>query len=232
MKYTGFGRSYLQRLDQVMSGSLVLVLLSVAGIGAAMADQAGRQAMRLLGDQSFIGLEYPVLGVQEFCPLIVALVLAMRVGAGFSAELATLRSDDTWNALVVLRAQPFRRRALPMMLALPLGTAVLTVLSVFAWEVAGVVVMLARSGINPFTFIHIEVISPSLLGVLLLKSTLFGAAIGVGAARAALGPFGPFGPNGPKGRLDLGSAVTQGVVNGTMLVLAINLLVDVWWHTR
>ncbi len=223
------GRALVARLDQVMSGSLLLVLISVAGVGAAMADQAGRQAMRLLGDQSFIGVEYPVLGAQEFCPLIVALVLAMRIGAGFTAELATLRSDDTWSALVVFRAHPLRRRVAPMIVALPLGTAVLTVLSLLAWELAGVAVMLARSGINPFTFIHFEVITVSLLGVLLLKSALFGVGIGIGAAWSALGPALWGGDSRPG---ELGPTVTAGLVNGTLLCLTMNLFIDIWWHTR
>jgi len=92
-------RAVLRRLDDVVWGSLWLVLAAAACVGAAMADQAGRQALRLLGDQSFIGVEYPVLGVQEFCPLVVALVLAQRVGAGFAAEIASLVVDGTMDAL-------------------------------------------------------------------------------------------------------------------------------------
>jgi phospholipid/cholesterol/gamma-HCH transport system permease protein len=200
---------------------LVLVLVAVSGIGAAMADQAGRQAMRLLGDQSFVGVEYPVLGLQEFCPLVVALVLALRVGAGFTAELATLRRDDTFDALVVAGAHPWRTRILPMALALPPGTLALTVVALVAWEAAGVLVVLGRSGINPFTFFHPEVVTSSLLALLVAKSLVFGVCIGAGAIIAAMAPLRPGEP---------GVTVTRGVVLGTLFTLGANLVFDVGWY--
>lgn len=211
----------LRRLDEVIVGSLVLVLVAVSGIGAAMADQAGRQAMRLLGDQSFVGVEYPVLGLQEFCPLVVALVLSLRIGAGFTAELATLRRDDTFDALVVAGAHPWRTRILPMALALPPGTLALTVVALVAWETAGVLVMLGRSGINPFTFIHPEVVTSSLLALLVAKSLVFGVCVGAGAIIAAMAPIRPGEP---------GVTVTRGVVLGTLFTLGANLVFDVGWY--
>jgi phospholipid/cholesterol/gamma-HCH transport system permease protein len=214
-------RLLLRRLDEVVWGSLLLVTVSVGCIGAAMADQAGRQAMRLLGDQSFIGLEYPVLGVQEFCPLVVALVLALRIGAGFSAELASLRADDTFDALTVMGLRPWRTRIVPMLVALPLGAVVLSLTSVLSWEAAGVLVMLGRSGINPFTFVHPEVLSPSLLLLLCAKSAAFGASVGAGATVAAMGSVLPG---------DVGQTVTRGVVLGTLCALTVNLVFDVGWH--
>jgi phospholipid/cholesterol/gamma-HCH transport system permease protein len=211
----------LRRLDEVIVGSLLLVLVAVSGMGAAMADQAGRQAMRLLGDQSFVGVEYPVLGLQEFCPLVVALVLALRVGAGFTAELATLRRDDTFDALVVAGARPWRTRILPMVLALPPGTLALTLIALVGWEAAGVLVMLGRSGINPFTFIHPEVVTSSLLALLVGKSLVFGGCVAGGAIIAAMGPARPGEP---------GVTVTRGVVLGTLFTLGANLVFDVAWH--
>lgn len=214
-------RLLLRRLDEVVWGSLLLVTVSVGAVGAAMADQAGRQAMRLLGDQSFIGLEYPVLGVQEFCPLMVALVLALRVGAGFTAELASLRADDTFDALTVMGLQPWRTRIAPMLVALPLGAIVLSVTSMLTWELAGVLVMLGRSGINPFTFVHLEVLSPSLLLLLCAKSAAFGASVAVGAVFVAMRSHLPG---------DVGHTVTRGVVLGTLCALSINLAFDVGWY--
>lgn len=210
----------LRRLDDVVWGSLLLIIAAASTVGAAMADQAGRQAMRLLGDQSFIGLEYPVLGVQEFCPIVTAIVLAQRVGAGFSAELASLHADGTWDAQRLFRTHPFERRVLPMALALPLGAMILAVIAVLVWEVGGVVVMLARSGINPFTFVHPEVITRPLVGLLLCKCFLFGLCIFGGAVSAAWST---------REHGDVGRATTDAVVRGTLLCLLVNLILDVAW---
>lgn len=218
-------RAVLRRLDDVVWGSLLMVMLASGCVGAAMGDQAGRQAMRLLGDQSFVGLEYPVLGVQEFAPLIVAIVLAQRVGAGFAAELSSLRADGTFDALRLYGAQPLRTRVWPMAVALPVGSVLTCVVALLAWETGGVLVMLGRSGINPFTFVHPEVVTPTLLAFMILKSVLFGVAVFVGGAQAGLRPR-PAHDDG------VGARTTRGVVLGTLYTLALNLGLDLWWHLR
>ncbi|MBM4280827.1 MAG: ABC transporter permease [Deltaproteobacteria bacterium] len=213
-------RAVVRRLDEVVWGSLVLVVAAAGCVGAAMADQAGRQAMRLIGDQSFIGLEYPVLGVQEFCPLVTALVLAQRVGAGFAAELASLVVDGTLDALRLFHARPTARRIAPMALALPPGSVVLGVIAVVVWELAGIVAMFARSQVNPFTFFHPEAVSKPMLVELVGKCALFGACVFVGATTAALRA---------RNHGDVGRATTDAVVVGTLLCLLVNVVVDVAW---
>ena len=210
----------LKRFDEVVWGSILLVSATAAMVGAAMADQAGRQAMRLLGDQSFIGLEYPVLGVQEFCPLLTAIVLAQRVGAGFSAEVSSLIADGTWDAQLLYRTRPWQRRVWPMALALPVGTWILGVVAMVVWEGGGIGVMLLRSHINPFTFFHPEVVTWTLLALLSAKCLLFGACIFAGSISAAMKT---------RDHGDIGRATTDAVVRGTLLCLLLNLLIDVAW---
>ncbi len=196
-----------------------------------MADQAGRQAMRLLGDQSFIGLEYPVLGVQEFCPLVTAIVLAQRVGAGFSAELSSLIADGTWDAQILYQTRPWQRRVVPMALALPLGTLVLCTIAIVVWELGGIAVMLLRSNINPFTFFHPEVVTPSLLGLLTAKGLVFGLCIFAGSVSAAFsGRASVLNLNTATGDPgDVGRATADAVVRATLLCLLVNLVIDVAW---
>jgi phospholipid/cholesterol/gamma-HCH transport system permease protein len=213
-------RAVLRRLDDVVWGSLLLVVAAAACVGAAMADQAGRQAMRLIGDQSFIGLEYPVLGVQEFCPVVVAIILAQRTGAGFAAEVASLVVEGTFDALRLFRTHPVERRLVPMALALPVGSVVLGVVAVVAWESAGVLAMLVRFQTNPFTFFHPEAVLPSMLVELVGKCLLFGVGVFLGATMCALRA---------KRHGDVGRATTDAVVVGTLVCLLVNVLIDIAW---
>ena len=82
------------------------------------------------------------------------------------------------------------------------------------------VVMLARSGINPFTFVHPEVITRALLWLSLGKCFAFGVCIVVGAVSAAFGV---------RVHGDVGRATTEAVVRATLFALATNLLFDVGW---
>ena len=133
-----------------------------------------------------IGPEYIVLGVQEFGPLMVCITLAMRVGAGFSAELAALSAEQTLGALQLFKTDPVKRLLTPMAVALPLGAVALGLIGIVVWELCGIVTLMLRSQVNPFTFLHPEAVTSSMLVLSLAKTASFGVLIYLGAATAAL----------------------------------------------
>jgi phospholipid/cholesterol/gamma-HCH transport system permease protein len=205
----------------VVPGSLLVVVVAVAAVGVALGDQAARQAQRLLGDQSFIGPEFIVLGVEEFGPLIVALALAQRVGAGFAAEVATLQSEDTLDALALYGDDPTRKLLAPMGFALVFGAVCLGALGFVAWEIAGIVTLYARSGTNPFTFFHPEAIKGSGVVLMIVKCATNGALVFVTALHAGLGARG--------GAESVGAAATRAVVGGVVACMTASLVFDVAW---
>lgn len=214
-------RAFVERLDEVLWGSLFLTTVTVACVGAAMSDQAANQAMRLLGDMSFIGPEYIVLGFEEFGPLIVALTLAARTGAGFAAEVATLESEQTLDMLELFGADPVRDRLAPMGAALVVGGACLGLLSAFTWEVAGILTMLGRHGVNPLSFFHPEALGVKSLVLCVVKNASMGGLVFVGALLAGLSARG--------GAEEVGDATTRAGVYALVLVLTCNLGIDVVW---
>jgi phospholipid/cholesterol/gamma-HCH transport system permease protein len=211
----------LQRFDEVVPGSFILVVVTVAAVGVALGDQAARQAMRLLGDQSFIGPEYIVLGVEEFGPLIVALTLAQRVGAGFAAEVATLQSEDTLDALSLFGLDPARSVLAPMGAALVVGAVCLGLCGFIAWEIAGTVTLAVRSGVNPYTFFHPEAVHLPGLLLLVCKCATDGALVFAASTRAGLRARG--------GAEAVGQAATAAVVTGVVSCLVASLAYDVLW---
>lgn len=215
-------RAIVSRLDEVLWGSAFLVTVTVMCVGAAMCDQAAVQAIRLLGDQSFIGPEYIVLGFEEFGPLVVAITLAARVGAGFAAEVATLTSEQTLDALEVFGGAPAEERLAPMGIALVIGGACLGLLSSVTWEIAGTLTMWLRHGVNPGTFFHPEAVKLHSLVLLVLKGSIMGGLVFVGALAAGLRARG--------GAEEVGIATTKAGVLSLVLVLGANLALDVlWW---
>lgn len=214
-------RAFVQRLDEVVPRSLPLVVVTVAAVGVALADQAARQALRLLGDQSFIGPEFLVLGVEEFGPLVVALTLSQRVGAGFAAEVATLQSEDTLDAMALFGERPAERVLAPMAAALVVGAVALGLLGLVAWELAGMATLLLRSGISPFTFFHPEAIRGDGVALLVLKCAAAGAIVFATATHAGLAARG--------GALAVGRAATRAVVGGVLGCLLCSAALDMIW---
>lgn len=213
--------SILERMDEVLWGSFGVVMVTVGAVGAAMCDQAAAQALRLLGDQSFIGPEYIVLGFEEFGPLVVALTLATRVGAGFAAEVASAQGDETLDALSLYGQSPETSRLAPMGLACTLGGASLGILAAAVWESTGIVTMWLRYGINPHTFFHPDAIAIHSVVLCLVKNASMGALVFISALYAGL--------RAKPGSEAVGHATTQAVVGGLIAVLAANFAIDVLW---
>lgn len=212
----------VRRLDDVLAGSLPLTAVAVACVGAAMCDQAAAQALRLLGDQSFIGPEYIVLGFEEFGPLVVSVVLASRVGAGFAAEVATLASEETLDAMDLYGEDPAARVLAPMLVACVVGGAALGLLSTIFWEIAGAATMQLRHGVNPFSFFHPEAVKLHSVVLCVVKNGSFGALVYFAALRAGLDAKG--------GSEEVGAATTRAVVLGVLYCLAMDLFVNVVWY--
>lgn len=112
--------------------SLGLVLLVGALSGSVLAQQAGYQ---------FTTLPYWVVGnavaagmLTELAPVLTAIVLAGRVGAGIGAELGTMKVTDQVDALRTLGRDPVVELVVPRVLA---GTMVLLPLVILA-IVAGI----------------------------------------------------------------------------------------------
>ncbi len=211
----------LQRLDEVVPRSVPLVIVTVAAVGCALADQAARQALRLLGDQSFIGPEYIVLGVEEFGPLVVALTLSLRVGAGFAAEVATLQSESTLDAMALFGQEPARRVLAPMGVALVLGAVALGLVGFVAWELAGMATLLLRSEVSPFTFFHPEAVRGAGVVLMILKCAAAGAIVFAAATHAGLAARG--------GAVAVGEAATKAVVGAVLGCLIMSAALDMLW---
>jgi len=211
----------VQRLDETLSKSAVVTFAAVAMVGAAMCDQAAAQAMRLLGEMSFIGPEYIVLGFEEYGPLIVAVTFAARLGAGFATEVATLQSDDTLDALLLYGAEPHRHRLAPMAVACTLGCACLGLLSAAVWEAAGMLTIFVRHGVNPLSFFRPDVLSLSSLVLCVGKTFVFGGLVFVCALT--------FGLRARAGATEVGRATTRAVVAALVSCLLWSVLVDTIW---
>lgn len=112
--------------------SLGLVLLVAALSGAVLAQQTGYQLttlpMWVVGEGVVSGM------ITELGPVLTAVILAGRVGAGMGAELGTMRVTDQIDALRTLNRDPVVELIVPRVLA---GIIVMVPLVILA-NVAGI----------------------------------------------------------------------------------------------
>ena len=81
------------------------------------------------GGKSFVGDIVALSVVRELGPVLTALMVAGRVGAGITAELGSMAVTEQIDALRALAANPVRKLVVPRVGALVLALPLLTILA-------------------------------------------------------------------------------------------------------
>lgn len=208
-------RSFHLTTEQMLSmgvNSLPLVLITSIFTGAVSSIQAAYQfsdyvPMRYLG--TVVGKAVMI----ELGPVLTALVVAGRVGAGIAAELGTMKVTEQIDALETLALNPTRYLIVPRFVA---GIIMLPVLTIFADFVAllgGLGVAVSFLDVSSHTFLngvkfffHLR----DLFGGL-FKALVFGGIISV------IGCYQGFRTRG--GAEGVGKSTTRAVVLSAVLIL-------------
>jgi phospholipid/cholesterol/gamma-HCH transport system permease protein len=118
-------------------------------IGGVLALQAG-SSMQDIGTKELIGTLVGESLVRELGPLIVAILVAGRVGSAITAELASMKVYNEVDALVTMNIPPERFLVLPRLLAVLLYMPVLTLIGIVVGWMGGAVVC------KYISFIHLD----------------------------------------------------------------------------
>lgn len=192
--------------------SIWLVLVTSVFTGGVSAWQAGYQfksyvPMRYLGGA--VGKAVLI----ELAPVLTALVMAGRVGAGIAAELGSMKVTEQIDAMESMAVDPIRYLVMPRFLA---GIIMLTVLTIVADFIAilgamGVAVGFMEMPSETFMNGFRQFFLMSDFSAGLIKASGFGAII------AFMGCYFGFAAEG--GAEGVGRSTTHAVVSAAVLIL-------------
>jgi phospholipid/cholesterol/gamma-HCH transport system permease protein len=121
------GRELLRQMDEIGTRSLPLVVLAGSAIGVVLSLHL-RDSLVRFGAKSVLPTLIILSIIKEGGPIITALVVSGRVGAGIGAELGAMKVTEQIDAIEVSAVNPLRflatTRVLACMLMLPLLTVV------------------------------------------------------------------------------------------------------------
>jgi len=212
------GKIIFQQLYNIGVRSLPLVAVISIFVGAVAAWQAAYQFQ-------FIGAPLRLLGhavgkavVIELAPVLSALVVAGRVGAGITAELGTMRVTEQIDALDSMGISPIRYLVMPRILSCVLMLPMLVIFANFIAVFGGLVVSVLGVNVSTETFLngfrdsfHIQDFINGLI-----KAGVFGLLIGL------VGCYEGFRARG--GAQGVGLATTTSVVISSVLILVFNFI--------
>lgn len=183
--------------------------------GAVLALQTAFTLERF-GAELFIAEMVGLALVRELGPVLTALMVGGRVGAGITAELGTMNVSEQIDAMRSLGADPVRKLVSPRVWALVIGLPLLTMLADTTGVFGGMLVAMWELDLEPGFFMQ-RLLRRLEYGDLfsgLAKSVFFAVAIGVIAAYNGLRARG--GADG------VGRATTDTVVAIAITVLVID----------
>lgn len=141
-------RELFRQLDEIGSKSLPLVALAGAAIGVVLSLES-RQSLTRFGAKSLLPAALVFSIIHEIGPIITALVVSGRVGAGIGAELASMKVTEQIDAIEASAVNPYRLLAATRILACTLMLPLLTL----AADLCGLLMgWVALASVEPLSF--------------------------------------------------------------------------------
>jgi phospholipid/cholesterol/gamma-HCH transport system permease protein len=198
-------------------GSLFLVFLTGLFAGQGMALQFSIE-LADFGSKNYLGRVMVIAIVRELGPVLTALMVAARVGAGITAEVGSMKSSEQLDALTAFGVDPIRKLAVPRFWALFIMLPILTICCDFIGIYGGYIIAVYIAHISGTAY-WTNVIQKLSLGnfiIGLCKPFIFAVVISVIATYMGFSTRG--------GTRGVGRSTTESVVACSITILFINFL--------
>ncbi len=198
----------------VFSGldSIIIVFFVDFFIGMVLAMQSAYQ-LEQMGATIYVAALVAVSITREIGPVLTSLVIAGRVGAAITAELATMKVTEQVEALETISLNPVRYLVAPRFLALVLMLPCLVILGNLMGIFGGYVVGVTQLGLGHGLYIDttLEFLTRKDILTGLLKTVVFAMIISLVACHQGL-----YTEGGAEG---VGRSTTRSVVTSFILII-------------
>jgi phospholipid/cholesterol/gamma-HCH transport system permease protein len=203
-----------EQFFEIGNASLLMVCLLSLFIGGVLSLQTGP----VLAERGLTGVIGSVVGnsmCKELAPVMMASLLAGRIGCAMAAEIGSMRVYQEIDALRTMNINPIHYLVLPRIFALTVAMPLLVLFSMLVGWMGGALVAATNPQVGLsfegfFNGLRENVDTWDVLNGL-IKSVVFALIIGVVSCHQGLATIG-----GPRG---IGRSVTKAVVNSLVLIL-------------
>ncbi|HVN39977.1 MAG TPA: ABC transporter permease [Myxococcota bacterium] len=212
----------LRQLEAIGARSTTIVLITALFTGMVLALQTGI-ALARFGAKPYVGSVVGLSLARELGPVLTALMVGGRVGAGITAELGSMRVTEQIDAIRSMGADPVQKLVLPRVLAATLALPILTVLANVLGIAGGMLLARAQFSIDPSFYLQTITSTVQMDDFLsgIFKTFFFGALI------AWVGCFAGLRTTG--GTVGVGRATTRAVVGASIGILVVDFFLTQLW---
>jgi phospholipid/cholesterol/gamma-HCH transport system permease protein len=210
-------REILRHVFEIGWRSTPLIAAAGFAIGVVLSMHT-RASLERFGAEAMIPAGLAIALVRETGPLVTALLISGRVGAGIGAELGAMKVTEQIDALEAVAVDSFKFLAVTRIIACVLAMPLLTTMADFCGILGGFVAESAISGMSwelyfsrAFSLVEFRDFIPATL-----KTTVFGMIIGT------VGCY--LGFTTTQGTEGVGRTSTRSVVLSSILIILANVV--------
>jgi phospholipid/cholesterol/gamma-HCH transport system permease protein len=213
-------RKVADQLFEIGNASLLMACILSLFIGGVVTLQVGPiMAERGLGN--YIGRMVGIAMSKELGPVMMAILIAGRIGSAMAAEIGSMQVYQEIDALRTMNIHPVHYLVLPRLVAIAIALPILVLFSILVGWTGGALVAVFNQqiGISSTTYFG------DLQGYVgftdlangLFKGLVFAIVIGIISCHQGFQTIG-----GPRG---IGRSVTKAVVNSIVMILLLDYLI-------
>jgi phospholipid/cholesterol/gamma-HCH transport system permease protein len=197
--------------------SFPIVCLLLFLVGVTISITSAKQ-LQLFGADIYIADLVGYAMLRELVPLMTGVILAGKVGAAVTAELASMTVLEEVDALRTMGVVPEKFLMVPRLIAITLVVPLLVAMADVAGIFGGIVVARVTSGMLPSAFVNemLHTVGWADFAWGLVKTVVFGWAVVVGAGFKGL--------TVGRSAEEVGRATTESVVLSVTLIIVIDCI--------
>ncbi len=175
------------QFQSVTVEAVPIVILVTFLIGVVFAYLLGVQAQRY-GATIFVVDGVGLAICRELSPILVAVIVAGRSGAAFTAQIGSMKVQEETDAISTLGLSPIQVLVIPRLVAIVVGLPLLVFVGDLAGVGGGVLIGALQLGISPQSFVsRLHAVLPlSALVIGIAKAPAFAAFIAMIACRMGM----------------------------------------------
>ena len=214
------GRELVRQTYFVGVKSLTIVTITSLFVGMVLALQFA-YGLERFGAKLFVAKLVGLALVREMGPVLTALLVGGKVGAGMTAEIGSMNVTEQVDAIRALGANPVKKLVVPRVLAMTIVMPVLAIYADVIGVLGGLIVCVGEVGMQPNFYVASLTGSVMIHDIAhgLVKTVFFGFVIGIIGCYQGLRTTG--------GTEGVGAATTL-----TVVMISIAILVGDFFLTK
>jgi len=209
---------FSKQISRIGMNSLPIVVLTAIFSGMVLALQTA-YGLHRFGAKNYVGNVVGLGLVRELGPVLTAVMLCGRVGAGIAAEIASMTVTEQVDAMRALGASPIRKLVTPRVIAAMIVLPALVVFADLVGVYGGALVAVLELKISAYSYYRSLLYTIFIRDVIdgLIKSSIFGFLLVSIACFKGLHARG--------GTEGVGMSTTAAVVTGSIVIFVANFFI-------